>query len=142
VSSTIKDDDLDHKQEILHLDRARHDKSLHTIRVPLPKQRSSADSVIARLPHSISQHPPGATPPLVKHQKSSLLNQLFKSDRAPSARPLVVPIMSSGDQNSPQPNTSSDQNVHQHQTATFDVAEMFMEEIVFTKIPWPILSDN
>ena len=49
---------------------------------------------------------------------------------------------SSGDQTIPQPKASSDQNVPQHQKATFEVAKRFMKAIVFTKAPWPILSDN
>jgi len=81
-------------------------------------------------------------PPLLKCQKSSLLNKLSESDRAPSAWALVLPNKSSGDQNLPQPKASSDQNVPQHQKGTFEVAKRFMEAIVFTKNPWPIRSDD
>jgi len=35
-----------------------------------------------------------------------------------------------------------DHNVPPHQKATFEVAKWFMEAIVFTKTPWPILSDE
>jgi len=36
----------------------------------------------------------------------------------------------------------SDHNVPQHQKATFEVAKRFMEAIVLTKTPWPIISDE
>jgi len=35
-----------------------------------------------------------------------------------------------------------DYNVPQHQKATFEVAKRFMEAIVYTKTPWPIISDE
>jgi hypothetical protein len=50
--------------------------------------------------------------------------------------------MSSGDQNVAQPKASADQNVPQHQKATFEVVKRFMEAIVFTKIHWPISYDD
>jgi hypothetical protein len=80
--------------------------------------------------------------PLLKRQKLSLLNKLSESDHTPSARALVFPNMSSGDSNCPQPKASSDQNVPQHQNATFEVAKKLREAIVFTKTPCPILSDD
>ena len=40
------------------------------------------------------------------------------------------------------PVTGGDHNVPQHQKATFEVAKWFMEAIVFTKTPWPIISDE
>jgi len=86
--------------------------------------------------------PPGSmTPPLLKWQKSALLNKSSESDCAPSAQALPQP-KSSGDQNAPQPKASADQNVSQHQKATFEVAKRFMEAIVSTKTPWRILSDD
>jgi len=143
LSSDIEEDDLDHQQEVLHLGQARRDKSLCTTRVPLPKKQSRADTVIARPPLPDSQNLPAAmAPPLLKRQKSSLLNKLSESDRAPSARALVLPNKSSGDQNIPQPKASSDQNVPQHQKGTFEVAKRFVEAIVSTKNPWPIISDD
>ena len=69
-------------------------------------------------------------PPLLKRQKSSLLNKVSKSDCAQSARALLLPNTSSTDQNIPQPSASSDQNVPQHQKATFEVAKKFIEAIV------------
>ena len=80
-------------------------------------------------------------PPLLKHQKSTLLNKLSESDRAPStqARPLRI---SSGDQNVSQPKAGADQNVPQEQKATVEVVKRFMEAIVFTKTPWPIISND
>jgi hypothetical protein len=47
-----------------------------------------------------------------------------------------------GDQNVPQPKAGGDHNVSQHQKATFEIAKRFMEAIVFTKTPWPIISDE
>ena len=89
-----------------------------------------------------SRKPPGSmAPPLLKRQKSALLNKSSQSDCAPSARVLPHP-KSSGDQNAPQPKTSADQNFPQHQKATFEVAKRFMEAVVFTKTPWPISSDD
>jgi len=81
-------------------------------------------------------------PPLLKCQESSLLNKLSESDCAPSAQAIVLPNKSSGDQNIPQPKASSDQNVPHHQKSTFEVAKWFMEAIVFTNNPWPIISDD
>jgi len=49
---------------------------------------------------------------------------------------------SSGDQNIHQPKANSDQNVPQHQIGTFEVAKRFMEAIIFTNNPWPIVSDD
>ena len=143
LSSDIEEDDLDHQQEVLHLGQARRDKSLRTTRVPLPKKRSRADTVIARPPLPNSRNLPAAmAPPLLKRQKSALLNKFSESDRATSGRALVLPNKSSGDQNIPQPKASSDPNIPQHQKAAFEVAKRFMEAIVFTKTPWPILSDE
>src|SRR5882757_5598110 len=143
LPSDIEEDDLDHQQEVLHLGQARRDKSLRTRRVLLPKKRSRADTVIARPPLPNSRNLPAAmAPPLLKRQKSALLNKFSESDHATSGRALVLPNKSSGDQNIPQPKASSDQNVPQHQKATFEVAKRFMEAIVFTKTPWPILSDE
>jgi hypothetical protein len=134
---------LDHQQEVLHLGQARQDKSLSTTRDPLPKKPSRAGTVIARppLPNSRNLHAAMA-PPLLECQKSALLNKFSESDHPPSGRALVLPNKSCGDQNIPQPKASSDQNVSQHQKATFEVAKRFMEAIVFTQTPWPILSDD
>jgi len=81
-------------------------------------------------------------PPLLKREKPSFLNKASESDCAPSARALVLPNKSSGYQNIPQPKASSDQNVPQHLKATFEVVKRFMEASVFTKNPWPIISDD
>jgi hypothetical protein len=53
LSSDIKEDDSDKQQEVLHRAQARRDKIIRTTRVPLPKKRNRADTVIARssLPH-------------------------------------------------------------------------------------------
>jgi len=47
LSSDIEEDDLDHQPEVHNLGQACRDKSLRTTRVPLPKKRSRADTVIA-----------------------------------------------------------------------------------------------
>jgi hypothetical protein len=54
----------------------------------------------------------------------------------------VHPNKSIGDQNIPKPKASSDQNVPKPEKTTFEVATGFMEAIIFTKTPWPILSNN
>jgi hypothetical protein len=77
-------------------------------------------------------------PPLLNCQLSALLNKSTEFDRAPSAQALLQP-KSSGDQNARQLKASANQNVPQHQKATFKVAKMSMETIVFTKTPWPII---
>jgi hypothetical protein len=77
LSSDIKEEDLDHHQEVLHLGQVRRDKSLCTTRAPLPKKRSRADTVIARHPLPNSRNLPAAMAPLLlKRQKSALLNKL------------------------------------------------------------------
>jgi len=55
---------------------------------------------------------------------------------------VLLQPKSSGDQTALQPKARADQNVPQHQKATFEVAKRFMEAIVFTKPPWPILSHD
>jgi len=142
LSSDIKEGNLDHQQQVLLLGQARRDKSSRTRRVPLPKKRSRADTVIARTLLSNPRKPPGSmAPPLLKCQKSARLNKSSESDRVLSAQALPQP-MSSGDQNALQPKASADQNIPRHQKATFEVAKRFTEAIVFTKTPWPILSED
>jgi hypothetical protein len=80
-------------------------------------------------------------PPLLKRQKSTLLNKSSESDHAPATQVLLL-RKSSGDHNVPQPKTSADQNVLQHQKATLEVVKRFMEAIVFMKTPGPILFNN
>jgi hypothetical protein len=143
LSSNMEEDHFDHQQKVPHLGQVRRDKSLHIRRVPLPKKWSHADTVIACTPLPNSRNLPATmAAPLLKRQKSSLLNTLSESDRAPSARALVFPNMSSGDWNSPQPKARCDQNVPRHQNGTFDVAKKLMEASVFTKTPCPILTDE
>jgi len=98
LSSDIEEDDFDHHQEVIHLGQARQEKLLRTTSVPLRKKRRCADTVIAHPPLPNSRNRPAAmAPPLLKHQKSSLLNKLSKSDCAPSARALVLPNKFCGD---------------------------------------------
>jgi len=140
LSSDNEEDNLDNQQEVLHLDQARRDKTIRTPRVPLPKKRRHADTVIARTSLPNLQHPAGAiAPPLLKRQKSTI-NILRESDVVPT-QALPLP-KSGGDQNVPQPKAGGDHNVPQHQKPTFEVAKRFMEAIVFTQTPWPIISDE
>jgi len=48
LSSDIEEDKLDNQHEIQHLEQACCDKIVQTTRVPLPKKRNPADTVIAR----------------------------------------------------------------------------------------------
>jgi len=139
LSSDIEEYDLDNQQEVLHLDQARHDTTIRTTRVPPPEKRSDADTVIAYTSLPNLRHPAGAiAPPLRKRQKSAI-NISHKSDIV-QALPLPK---AGGDQNVPQQKPSGgDHNVPQHKKATFEVVKRFMEAIVFTKTPWPIISDE
>ena len=140
ISSDIEEDDLDHQQKVLLPGQVRLDKSLRTPRVPLPKKQSPADTVIARPPVPNYPNPAGAmAPPLLKREKSTLLNRSSESARAPSTQALPL-LITSRDQNVPQPKASAGQNIPQPQKATFEVAKRFMEAIVFTKTPWQIIS--
>jgi len=138
LSSNIEEDDLDIRQEVLHVDQVRHDETIRTTRVPLPKKQCHADIVIARAPLPNLRQPARAiAPPLLKCQKS-VINISCESDVV-QALPLPK---AGGDQNISQPNAGGDHNIPQHQNATFEVAKRFMEAIVFTKTPWPIISDG
>jgi len=140
LSSDIEEDDLDSHHEVLHVDQALRDKTLRTWRVPLPKKWSSADTVIACNPLPNLPHPPGAiAPPLLKRQKSAI-NILRESVIVP-AQALPLP-KAGGYQSDPQPKASGDHNVCQHNTATSEVAKLFMEAVVFTKTTWPFISDE
>jgi len=139
LSSDIEEDDLDNQQEVLHQDQACCDMTMQTTRVPPPKQRSRADTVIARTSLPNLRHPAGAmAPPLLKCQKSTV--NISRESDIVQALPLPK---AGGDHNMPQQKPGGgDHNVPQHQKATFEVAKWFMEAIVFTKTPWPIISDE
>jgi hypothetical protein len=81
-------------------------------------------------------------PPLLKLQMSTILNYTLESGCIPSARGLVLPNKSIGDQNAPQPKVCSDHYVPHHQNATFKAATRIMKAIIFTIIPWPRFSDD
>jgi len=76
---------------------------------------------------------------LLKRQKSTI-NTFLESDVVP-AQALSL-SKAGGDHNVPQPKASGDHNIAQHPKATFEVAQRFMEAIVFTETPWPIISDE
>jgi hypothetical protein len=140
LSSDIEEDHLDNQQEVLHLDQARRDKIIRTTRVPQPKIRNRADTVIARTSLPNQRYPAGAmAPPLLKCQKSTI-NILRESDIVPT-QTLPLP-KAGGVQNVPQPKAGGDDNMPQHQKAIFEVAKRFMEAIVFPRTPWPIISDG
>jgi hypothetical protein len=139
LSSDIQDDDLANLREVLHLDQACRDETSRTGRVPLPKKRSRVDTVIARTALPNLRHPAGAmAPPLLICQKSAI-NISRESDIV-----QVLPLAKAGgDQNVPQQKPGSgDHNIPQHHKAMFEVAKRFIEAIVFTKTPWPIISDE
>ena len=140
MSSDIEEDDLDNQQKVLHQDQARCDRTLPTTRDPLPYKRNRADTVISCTSHPNLRHPAGAiAQPLLKQQKSTI-NILRGSDIVPAqAHPLPK---AGGDQSVPQPKAGGDHNVHQHHKATIEVATQFMEATVFTKTPWPIISNE
>jgi hypothetical protein len=70
LSSDVEEDDFDIRQAVLHLDQARHDKTIRTTRVPPPKKRSRSNTFIAPPPLPILGHPAGViAPPLRKRQK-------------------------------------------------------------------------
>jgi hypothetical protein len=139
LSSDIKEDELDNRQEIPHLDQVRHDMTIRTTRVPPPKKRSRADTIIGRTSLPNLRHPGGAmAPPLLKHQKSTI-NIPRESD---IVQALPLPKVGE-DHNMPQLMPSGgDHNVPQHQKATFEVAKWFMQAIACTKTPWPIIYDE
>jgi hypothetical protein len=95
MSSDIEEDDVDIRQEVLRLDQARRDKTIRTTRVPQPKKRSRADTVIARAPLPNLRHPAGAiAPPLLKCQKSviniSRESDLVQALPLPSAKNISI----------------------------------------------------
>jgi len=107
----------------------------------MPTKQSRADTVIAYSLLANSRNPAVAiVPPQLTHQMSTLLNKLTKSDCAPSALARPLP-KTSGDGNIPQFKASCVQADRNHNQATFEVVKTLMEEIMFTKTPWPILTD-
>ena len=138
LSSNIEEDDLDDQQEVLRLDQAPRDETIRTTRVPPPRKRCRADTVIARASLPNLRHPAGAmAPPLLKHQKSTV-NISPESD---IVQELPLP-KASADENVPQQQPGGgDHNVSQPEKATFGVAIRFIEAIVFRKTPWQIISD-
>jgi len=140
LSSDIKEDDLDNQQEILHQEQARYDKTLPMTTVPLPKKRNRADTVIActSLPN-LCHAARAIAPPLLKRQKSTI--EIFRMSEIVPSQALPLP-KADGDRSVPQPEAGGDHNVPQHPYATFEVVKRFVEAIIFTKTPWPIISDE
>jgi len=70
----------------------------------------------------------------------STINILSKSYVVPAqALPLSK---AGGDQNIPEPKADRDHNVPQYKKESFQVGKQFMEAIVFTNTPWPIISNE
>jgi hypothetical protein len=107
MSSDIEEDDMDIRQDVLHLDQAHHDKTIQTTRVPLRKKRSCADTVIARAPLPNLRHPARATTPLLFKRQKSVINISCESDLVEA---LPLPNVR-GDQNVPQPKAGGDHNI-------------------------------
>jgi hypothetical protein len=76
-------------------------------------------------------------PPLLKCQKSTLLNNLSQSKHATSGHVLLL-SKCSGDNNAPQPYANADQNVLQPQQMTRELAKRFLEALVCMITPWSI----
>jgi hypothetical protein len=139
LPSDIEEDDLDNYQDVLHLDQARRDKTISTTRVLPPKQWSHADTVTPRTSHLNLLHPAGAMVPLLLKRQKSTINISHDSD---IIQALTLPT-AGGDQIVPQQTPGGgEHNVPQHQKATFEVAKLFMEAIVFTKTRWPNISNE
>jgi len=138
----INEDDLDHQQEVLVLGQACRHKSWWTTCVPQREIQSRANTFIAQHLLPNFWNPVGAmAQPLLKRQKSTLLNKLSKFDHGSSTQALLLPKFS-GDRNAPQLKDSPDQHVPQHQKATFEDGKRFVKAIIFSNTTWPILSDN
>ena len=99
LSSDIEKDDLAIRQQVLHLGQARHDKTIQTTWVSLPKNRSRADNVIACTPLPNLRHQVAAVAsPLLKLQKSAI----NISHGAVVVQELPLP-KAGGDHNVPEP---------------------------------------
>jgi len=98
--------------------------------------------VIACPPPPNSRNPAGAiAPPILKCQKSTLLNKLWESDCG--SRTQICPLpRSSGEQNHSRPKAGGDRIVPHYQTATFEIAKCFMEAVLVTMTPLALFSDE
>jgi len=110
LSYDIEEDKLDIRQEVLHLDPARHDKTKQSTRVPLPKKQSHADTAIAHTPLPNLRHSVGAIALLLLKAQKSAINMSHDPDIV-QALPLPE---TGGDHNVPQPKASGDHNVSKH----------------------------
>jgi len=109
LPSNIEGDNVDHKQDDLHLGPACHDATLWRTRAPQETTQSCADTVIACIPLPKPHNPAGAiAPPLLKCEKSTI-NTILKYDHVP-AQALPHP-KAGADQNAPHPKASEDHNV-------------------------------
>jgi len=107
-------------------------------RVPLPKNQNRADDDIPRTSLPNLWHPARAiAPPLLKHQKSTI-NVSRESD---IVQVLHIP-KTGGDHNVLQTQVGGDHSVPKYKKVTIEVAKQHMEANVFTKTPWPVISDE
>ena len=79
LSSDIEEDDLDNQLEVQHLDQERCGKTIQTTRVPLPKKRSRAETVIAR-----------TSLPNLRHPARAIAPQLLKRESQPSTYHAIL----------------------------------------------------
>jgi len=117
-------------------------KSLYTPKVQVPKKQSHADTVITCPLLANSWNPAVAIVlPQLKHQKTTLLNKLTRCDYAAPA--IVCPLPKcSRDWKIEQCKASGIQFISTYKMATVQIAYRLMKAIVFTKTPWPILSNE
>jgi len=138
LSSDIMKADLNHREEVLHLDQPGCDTTLQTTRVPLWKKRSSANIFIAHTPLPNLRHPARAIArPLLKRQTSTI-NISCESDIVQG----LPPSKAGGDDSVPQRKAGGDHNVPQHRKATFEDVKWFMKAIVSRKAPWLMISNE
>jgi len=142
IPSDIEENDFNQQKEVIHSGKVHRDKSFRTTRVPLTKIQTNPESVVAcPLLRNAWDPPVRMAAPLVKCQKSTLLNIILESDHGPSTWTLISPNKSRGDQNIPQPEADSDKNIPQPEKATSKIVEQFVKAIVFTMNSWPLLFD-
>jgi len=139
-SADIKDQ-LNHGKGFLLQGQIHWEKNLYTIWCSVAKNLRDGNTVISHQPVTNSWHAAGTmAQQLIIHLNSTLLNKLCKSDHVPT-QALPLP-QSSRNLDVPQCKAIGDLNVAQCQRATFDIAKWIMDATIFTKTPWPVLSNK
>jgi hypothetical protein len=103
-------------------------------------KRNFADSVFASTSLPNLRNPPWAMAPSLQECKKPTIDILRKSDSV-TAQALPVP-KAGGDRSVLQPKAGGDHNVPQHQKATFEGVERFIEANAVTKTVWLNSSDE